>query len=189
MHRPDIVADLIHLFEPDYLTLLSFVHSIFSFLTPPPCGRRRPPIPGEFQDVVANIDIEFPAAGRLSRTDFFREMLGRQRRVSAETCNRVLRTLTEQNNTVVVLKSGLNQWIKKYRPGPFIQAVLRFILDTESVAAECPKIPELRQEAQTADGIPMSQIVCYRLRECGLFQQRNREDAEEVAYWQCRTEG
>jgi hypothetical protein len=187
MHRPDIVADLIHVFEPDYLTLLSFVQSIFSFLPPPPRAIRRPPIPEEFEDVVASIDTEFPAAGCLSRAGFFRAMLGQQRRISAESCDRVLRMLRDQN--IIVLKSGLNQWIKKYRPSAFVQAIVRLILDTESVAAECPKIPDLRQEAQSADGVPMSQTVRSRLRECGLFQQRSREDAEDVAYWQFRITG
>jgi hypothetical protein len=116
-------------------------------------------------------------------------MLGQQRRISAESCDRVLRMLRDQNNTVIVLKSGLNQWIKQYRPGAFVQAIVRLILDTESVAAECPKIPDLRQEAQLADGVPMSQTVRYRFRECGLFQQRSLEDAENVTYWQCRITG
>jgi hypothetical protein len=115
-------------------------------------------------------------------------MLGQQHRVSANSSNRVMCALTGQNNAVAVLKRGLKQWIKKDQRGPFIQAVVRFILDTESLTAEYPKIPELRQEAQAVDG-PLSQMVCYRIRECGLFQQRNREGAEEVAYWQCRTFG
>jgi hypothetical protein len=194
LFEPEAIADVLHLLEGnrDVLFVLSFWRLFFSLLPSPiprrlihtnKKRRRRLSIPETTRELVQDMEVEFPSASRQSRFDFFAYHLGQERKPVDDACAKVLTMLKDQNNTVLVLRTSISDWIDRYHPAPFWQAVVNFALHNEAIACDCPKIPCLKQETQSTAEIPISRTARYRMRECALFQEPLGSEVDEVRYW------
>jgi hypothetical protein len=173
----DILADLLRVLEvhDKVISLVLFAQFFFSFLPQPvpPSRRRAPQIPDAFLEIIEDMELEFPSASRQSRVAFFRDQIAMQK-ISDKACTKVLRMLKDQNNTVMVIRAAIAQWIARYNPTRFRQALFKLVLHNEAIARDCPQIPGLKDETQATDVAPVSPVLRYSLRPTGLFQERHR---------------
>jgi hypothetical protein len=190
---PVHIADIFHLLKVrgDSRSVLDFVHAFFSQLPQPNrsfalSSRRRSAIPPNYLELVHDMDVEWPSSTRVSRMRFFREQLMQQRSTSEDACAFALRMLKEQNNTILVLRTALTEWANRYQPDRFSFAIVKFVLHTEAMDVECPQIPLIVSETQGTKDVPISREIRYRIRECGMFQQRNGAEATEAAWWNAK---
>jgi hypothetical protein len=187
---PVHIADIFHLLaiRGDCRALTDFAHAFFAQLPQPARRHRRlrASIPPNYREIVHDMEVEWPSSTRVSRLDFFREQLAVQKSASEEACGAALRMLKEQNSTILVLRTALTEWVNHYRPATFWLAAVKLALHAEAMAVECPQIPALLRETQAAEGVPMSREMRYRLRLCGVFQERDGEERIEADWWRAR---
>jgi hypothetical protein len=185
----DMLADLFRVLEvhSTAMSLVLFAQFFFSFLPQPaPPSRRRPRhLPDAVLELIDDLELEFPSASRRSRAAFFRDQLAMQK-ITDKACTKVLRMLKDQNNTVMVIRTAIDQWVARYNPTRFRQALFKFVLHDEAMARDCPQVPGLKDEMQATDDAPISAVLRYRLRPTGLFQERPPNDVLEAEYWKKR---
>jgi hypothetical protein len=185
----DMLADLLRVLEVHNtaMSLVLFAQFFFSFLPQPapPSRRRLPHIPDPFLEIIEDMELEFPSASRRSRAAFFRNQLAMQK-ITDKACTKVLRMLKDQNNTVMVIRTAIDQWAARYNPTRFRQALFKFVLHNEAMARDFPQVPGLKDEMQATDDAPISAVLRYRLRPTGLFQERPHNDVLEAEYWKKR---
>jgi hypothetical protein len=191
-YHAEFIADLFHILQKNdnVLWLLHFTTQFFSYLPQPVHNslrrRVRVRVPEFVLEIIEDMETEFPSASGRSRLDFFRDHLAMQKRVDEAAATKVLRMLKDQNNTALVLRNALSDWIERFAPHPFWQAAVKLALHTEAIGVDCPRVPALVQETQATDGVPVSCALRHQLRDCGLFQERTQMEDKDLEYWRER---
>jgi hypothetical protein len=188
----EIIAQLLHFLETrgDHLDLIEFFRVFFGQLPQFPAATvpRRPPvrIPEQFEELVDNMESEFPSLSTVPRHDFYREQLAVRKRITEKSFEKCYQMLKDQNSTVMVLRAAVGRWVTQKQPSRFWQTVITLIVHLESMVAHCPEGRRLKQDLPKWDELPASREIKHRLMHFRVFEGKVASEVPELEYWKVR---